>query len=716
MFFRPFIFRPDTDRLNHCVGGRNYVAFLMCVVSAVIGVSVVLALVVAEILLYYMKSEYLTVWSTTTSNYTTDPAIANDTLINQIESISSAIFNETFIVALNDTTISPDTISNVTETIFDVAQETSNHTTDGISVHDTIFLTFISIIGILAAVSLGLLLHLCFFHVYISFLGLTTYEYIRNQRQLETQNQANKTTLSTSNKTMTLNALKKSSTANQIFFCSHIDPKNLVENHSTAAKHRPKTIHCCDSSMQYENSTHKAFYFCSVLHDRPSPILVPSSMAHELTLNSSRSSRSKTFHCCSEYKQIVKLSEASSQAGYSSAEETAHNDGSMTEASSITEEYVRFVEQCTFCCSFKLNTNKKTKVAAIEPNPSLNRCQELDLKPMRKQTWNCCAKVPESPDSEISVTPQIDTISASIDPKANRNHIHQRLSLRGTYNDQKLHSPNGANSITANGSIAKPIKEPINRKNRNASLSTNLKSGSNRSHATTQTWPIRLRHMLRMFGRCQQPHYPNNAHVNNGNHSRHQPPSPRRNQVRPMDVLEQQCEELQQQRQQRQQQSQQSHDTKNMPNHLHMTATPSEHGGGDELENNHHSPEEIVTGKMIAQPPAPPPPVRRKINASADMQELAESLSFVQNPSHHHHHYPSRGNKQKEQMQQKAQPNQRPLLVVSRKRRKNIFRSPNLSPIHETGYSNPTSPKPCRHSSTLDSESSASTPKLAHQH
>lgn len=40
----------------------------------------------------------------------------------------------------------------------------------------------ITILGLLALITAGLLLHLCFFHVYISFLGLTTYEYIRQQR------------------------------------------------------------------------------------------------------------------------------------------------------------------------------------------------------------------------------------------------------------------------------------------------------------------------------------------------------------------------------------------------------------------------------------------------------------------------------------------------------------------------------------------------------
>lgn len=699
----------------------------MCVVSAVIAAMVILAAVVAELVLYYMKSEWLTIWSASQANLTNiSESNANETLIDNIDSISSTIFNETFILAINDTTISPETISNVTGTIFDVAQNKSTNAT-GISLRDTIFLGFISVIGILAAITVGLLLHLCFFHVYISFLGLTTYEYIRNQRrQLDQQNELKKQTVATSktNKT-TLNALKKSSIANQIYFCSHVDPKNLVENQSTKAKHRPKSIYCCDSSMQYTNSTHNAFYFCSILHDRPSPILVPSSMAHELTLNSSRSSRSRTFHCCSEYKQIVRMPSDTSQTGYCSNEETAQNDETMTELSSTAgaEEYVKFVEQCTFC-SFKMRTTKKSKVAAIEPNhPATatatattmnNHRHELDLKQPRKQKWNCCANVPESPDTEVSVTPEIDTISASIDPKANLNHIHHRL--RGSYDDHKLHHKNGAKPmnqitmLTTNGSNGKPIKEPINRKNHRTSLSTNLK-GSNRSRVTAQTWPIRLRHMLRMFGRCQQPHYPNESHTNNGNSSRHRPPSsPRRNikqnQVRPMDLLEQHCEELQQQRRQ-----QSSHDTPNMPNHLHTTALT---GRTDELENN-NSHNENVSLKAIATP-APPPPVRRKIQPTADIQELAESLSFVQNPSHHHHHYPSRVNRQKEQIQKAQQQQQRPLIAISRKRRKNIFRSPNLSPIHESGYSNPTSPKPCRHSSTLESESSASTPKISHQY
>ena len=48
---------------------------------------------------------------------------------------------------------------------------------------DAAFLAVVAALGLLAAITAGLLLHLCFFHIYISFLGLTTYEYIRQQRQ-----------------------------------------------------------------------------------------------------------------------------------------------------------------------------------------------------------------------------------------------------------------------------------------------------------------------------------------------------------------------------------------------------------------------------------------------------------------------------------------------------------------------------------------------------
>lgn len=118
--------------LNHCVGGRNYAAFVVCVVSAVAASLVVVAVSVAELVFYHIDPGWLSLWD----NY--------------------------------NSTSSEETPGLVSFTVF--------------TVKDTIFLAVVGSLGILAAITAGLLLHLCLFHVYISFLGITTYEYIRRYR------------------------------------------------------------------------------------------------------------------------------------------------------------------------------------------------------------------------------------------------------------------------------------------------------------------------------------------------------------------------------------------------------------------------------------------------------------------------------------------------------------------------------------------------------
>ncbi|XP_069689175.1 uncharacterized protein [Periplaneta americana] len=115
--------------LNHCVGGRNYAAFIVCVVSAVAASLVVVAVSIAELVLYHIDPGWLSLWDTyNNTNFEEPPTI-------------------------------------VSITVF--------------TIKDTIFLAVVGSLGILAAITAGLLLHLCLFHVYISFLGITTYEYIR---------------------------------------------------------------------------------------------------------------------------------------------------------------------------------------------------------------------------------------------------------------------------------------------------------------------------------------------------------------------------------------------------------------------------------------------------------------------------------------------------------------------------------------------------------
>lgn len=120
--------------LNHCIGGRNYVPFLVCVVSAVLACLVILVLCVAVLILYHTDQTWLAIWYYSPFNGT------------EYERQSVNMF------ALND----------------------------------NVFLFITAMVGTLAAIAAGLLMHLCLFHAYISYLGITTYEYIRNYRQIST--------------------------------------------------------------------------------------------------------------------------------------------------------------------------------------------------------------------------------------------------------------------------------------------------------------------------------------------------------------------------------------------------------------------------------------------------------------------------------------------------------------------------------------------------
>ncbi|KAF5304013.1 hypothetical protein FQA39_LY01798 [Lamprigera yunnana] len=158
--------------LNHCVGGRNYVPFLMCVSTAVAAAVFVALLAIVELILHNIDPTW----------------------------ISRTPFNE----SLSDTSSLP--LSN-----------------------DAAFLTVVAALGILAAITAGLLLHLCFFHMYISFLGLTTYEYIRQQRQVTTPSQ---------------------------------NPSPEASNHRcSSVRHRPVNLHC-DNTV---GSQITAVFTCAVL-------------------------------------------------------------------------------------------------------------------------------------------------------------------------------------------------------------------------------------------------------------------------------------------------------------------------------------------------------------------------------------------------------------------------------------------------------------------
>lgn len=700
-------------RLNHCVGGRNYVAFLIMLVSSVVAGMVILAAVVAELVFYYTNSEWLVLWSSSTATMAANKSIDIDATNAFLENMPSQAFNESF--ATNLTTIAT-SFANVTEALLDEGLMADDQTAKGINLHDTLFLVFIAILGILAAVSVGLLLHLFFFHVYISFLGLTTYEYIRSQRQqnnIPTTNSGTLTTiaplpsssastLSTSQPATTLNALNKSSSASQLFFCSSIDPKNLVENHNASTKYRPKSLHCCDQSMEYQKTTHKAFYMCSFLHERNATIgggdgaaaIAANTTVQQHTPINKKACQSRTFHCCSEYKQVVRM--PTPTVAHIDINEHARYRGNINDTAN-TNQYVQYSEQCTFC-SFKIKPSNKPDDSLDEHQQQHQHQQQSGQQQQQQQRccdktmtnhhrwkrkWNCCSSVPDSPDTP-SGGDVLHTVSAAITADAH---------------DHPPHHPNGAKNLnySLRNSI-KPMQTAKGTNNFRPSLSTNLKNGRSR---LVRPWPIaRFRHILRMIGRCRQPtnhgcHEATNGHTTGGGTVSVKP-----NQVRPLSVPDQP-----------------KNASKNptllptsvirggaaataasatggiggttMPDYAVVQSglparlydLDSNNGNGGPMKGNVAN--AICKGELShgvnVSVPALPPPTRRKIRNTSDLDELAESLTFVQ-----------------------QQPLRHNGSSNGRRRRKNLLRarSPTLSPIHETGYSNPASPQLCRHGAT----------------
>lgn len=119
--------------LNNCIGGRNYLAFLVCLVSTLVVALAVTALALGELVL-----------------------VNAHLLANDGQRWGSG--NDT---NMNNATATPPLLP----------------------VPGTGSLVLVTVIGVLSAIAAVLLVHLCFFHGYIACLGLTTYEYVRNKRE-----------------------------------------------------------------------------------------------------------------------------------------------------------------------------------------------------------------------------------------------------------------------------------------------------------------------------------------------------------------------------------------------------------------------------------------------------------------------------------------------------------------------------------------------------
>ncbi|XP_060520953.1 palmitoyltransferase ZDHHC11 [Cylas formicarius] len=177
--------------LNHCIGGRNYSVFLMCVSSAIAAAVLVFALAVANLVYHHTLKQG-----------------------DEDEDLSTEEAKD----------YGPPSKSNVS------AQVSSS-----LPSSDAAFLAIVAALGLLAAITAGLLLHLCFFHIYISFLGLTTYEYIRQQRQSR--------------------ALTRDQHAQDA-------PRHEQENGyiNSTLRHRPVNLQC-------DGRTRTTFFSCTVLEE-----------------------------------------------------------------------------------------------------------------------------------------------------------------------------------------------------------------------------------------------------------------------------------------------------------------------------------------------------------------------------------------------------------------------------------------------------------------
>ncbi|XP_030757906.1 probable palmitoyltransferase ZDHHC1 [Sitophilus oryzae] len=192
--------------LNHCIGGRNYALFLMCVSSAVAAAALVAVLAVVNIVYHH---------------------------IGYGDSSDEADQKEEPFLKPNLTSPPP----------FPSSLPSS----------DAAFLAVVAALGLLAAITAGLLLHLCFFHIYISFLGLTTYEYIRQQRQNNSQQPVPQT---------------------EIVNMENVERDADMERNPTL-RHRPVNLQC-------DGKTRTTFFSCTVLEEtfsscNPEPTPTPPS-------------------------------------------------------------------------------------------------------------------------------------------------------------------------------------------------------------------------------------------------------------------------------------------------------------------------------------------------------------------------------------------------------------------------------------------------------
>lgn len=740
--------------LNHCIGSRNYVAFLMCVVSAVVASLVIVAAVIGQIVLYYVQPDWLSFYWCNQAPQVAAGLDSSDyiNLTLSLGSNSSMLLlldqeqheqqqthdkvdptdqqqraeREDFLDMELNLTVStlPTLLDNFTalleqsSTVAGQALEPGvNHTVTplvaGIGVHETIYLLLLGVLGLLAAISAGLLLHLCFFHIYISFLGLTTYEYIRNHRQAQ---EAKAKQLLEQGKNggvhfqahlPTVNHPSKAggglgAAATQLYCCSSVphpsQPSTTAAEQAdqagTASSHR---LHCCASSREFHQAR-QAIYVCSLLqeHRRSAHHL------QQLELDPQHEESSlRSFHCCSSFAAASMQRRVSAAANVKTSLEPPRQRGGGVAGvgGAAGAAYLQYTEQCTLC-TFQLRSPLRagvgsavgssstrtlaTSQTATPSSSSASAAGNISKHQRWRRKWNCCASVPDSPDvpndllaalsyrehaSKINATelpvqfirgldvPHATELPALKTPRSSR--LRHMLRLLGRYRRGRCHRGGGGGVVGGAGGGAHGV------------------AAAEQLHVAAikqnQIRPLQLQP-----GRMS---YTNdNLSITTATTATTTPPPP-------------------------------------------ATSSPSGSGssssscGGSssELSTDHCIPtagkelmllptsvirdDHVTTSYTMTLPPALPPPTRRKMPNASELAELAETLGFIssqsqsQSPHQQQHHHTATSSSNSRQLPGLGN-------VYRRQRRKHFLRtrSPTLSPIHESGLSNPTSPQPLRHS------------------
>lgn len=281
--------------------------------------------------------------------------------------------------------------------------------------------------------------------------------------------------------------------------------------------------------------------------------------------------------------------------------------------------YIYLLNVFALCAITQIKSPKGNEARSVSGSSTADKrcCAKTHVKHHRwKRKWNCCSAVPDSPDVSEDV---IRTISDSVT-------LHHPASTNLDSVGFPSSRPARLNGMVRTASVDQKLSVT------DPSLMARMEQVPNQPQSPipfakvvrprlVRPWPIvRFRHMLRMIGRYRRTDC--RRHGGTPRPDDRDPSAIKQNQIRP------------------------------------VSSSTNEPVGHDSVRL-----------------PVLPPPSRRKIRHSADLQDLTNSLSFVQQSS-------------------------RCNSSARRQRRKNAMRnrSPTLSPIHESGLSNPASPQPFRHS------------------